>query len=41
MCRVEVTSKSLLDDRKAIEHILQKQKGSGSRRSNFGDTFAR
>jgi len=25
MCRVEVTSKSLLDDRKTIVHILQKQ----------------
>jgi len=41
MCRVEVTSKSLLDDRKRIVHILQKQTGSRSRKSNFWDTSAR
>jgi len=41
MYRVEVTSKSLLDDRKTIVHILQKHKGSRSRRSTFWDTSAR
>jgi len=41
MYRVEVTSKPLLSDRKAIVHVLQKQKGTGSRRSNFWDTSER
>jgi len=41
MYRLEVTSRSLPDDRKAIVRILQKQNGSGSQRSNFWDTSER